>query len=231
MKIPLFIKKWFGYNRKERRATIILLALIAIIILLRAFLPESNIEPEDITPGLMTLINSEKKSDPLISNVSFDPGISKNIRNNKAGQNSENKNMVAKVRKSPVDLNTCDSAILESLPGIGPVLAIRILKYRNLLGGYASKEQLKEVYGLPPETFESIKDRVFVQPDAVRKIIVNKAEFRELSRMPYLEKYDVTAILNYRKLNGPITNLDELTSNRILSEEKARKVAPYLSFE
>ncbi len=54
------------------------------------------------------------------------------------------------VRKRPIlNLNICDSASLEALPGIGPVLSSRIIKYRNLIGGYVSVDQLKEVYGLP----------------------------------------------------------------------------------
>jgi DNA uptake protein ComE-like DNA-binding protein len=230
MKIPAYVKKWFGYNRKERSATIILLILIVLIILFRAFLPKMNMETEDLTPQMMALISSadrEKNPIPAFKNPLSIPG------NKRSGayQQVENKNNKSYKRQPQVDLNKCDSTALESLPGIGPVLAVRILKYRNLLGGYASKEQLKEVYGLPPETFELIRDRVFAIADSVRKIEINKAGFKELSGMPYLENYDVSAILRYRKLQGKIQKMEELTGNRILTEDKALKLAPYFCFE
>src|SRR5690606_40943919 len=47
-----------------------------------------------------------------------------------------------------LDINRCTAGELVALPGIGPVLAERIIKYRNLLGGFVDKWQLVEVYGL-----------------------------------------------------------------------------------
>ena len=52
-----------------------------------------------------------------------------------------------------VELNSADSLELLGLKGIGPVFASRILKYRNLLGGFYSVSQLLEVYGFPEETY------------------------------------------------------------------------------
>lgn len=232
MKIPDSVRRWFGYNRKERRATIILLVLTAIIIAFRAILPERNIETEDITPEVMALISSHEKPVLGLTRESYATGKkSSNYQDPETDQKTGSVKRKIYKAQTPVDLNSCDSALLESLPGIGPVLAVRILKYRNLLGGFASKEQLKEVYGLPPETFEIIKDKVIAGSGAIRKIAVNTAEYRELSRMPYLENYDVAAILKYRKLKGKVTKMEELTGNNILTEEKALKVAPYLSFE
>ena len=57
---------------------------------------------------------------------------------------------------------------------------------------------LKEVYGLPEETFEIIKGRVFADTALIKKINVNSAGYKELARIPYLEKYEVTSILKYQ---------------------------------
>ena len=97
-------------------------------------------------------------------------------------------------QKSSIDINGCDSAALVALPGIGPVLSARIIKYRKLLGGFASVEQLKEVYGLPEETYEMIKGRLYADSSGIRKININSSGYKELSRIPYIEKYEVTAI-------------------------------------
>jgi DNA uptake protein ComE-like DNA-binding protein len=130
-----------------------------------------------------------------------------------------------------IDLNKCDSANLEALPGIGPVLSSRIIKYRNLLGGFASVDQLREVYGLPPETFEMLKTRFMADSSAVKKVSVNKADYKELARLLYLKSYEVNAILKYRELQGRISGISALVQNKILTNEKAEKVSAYLNFD
>ncbi len=131
----------------------------------------------------------------------------------------------------PIELNSCDSASLVRLPGIGPVLAARIIRYRRLLGSYASVEQLREVYGLPPETYDLIKDRIRIDKLNVKRININTADYKQLDSIPYLEKYEITSILKYRELQGKIHSADDLISNKLLSDEKAGKVKPYLIFE
>ena len=132
---------------------------------------------------------------------------------------------------SGFDINMSDSATLVKLPGIGPVLSARIIKYRRLLGGFASIAQLKEVYGLPEETYELIKGRVFADSMMITRIGMNSAGYKELSRFPYFEKYEVTAILKYREIKGRITGIGDLTNNKIITAEKASKVRPYLNFD
>ena len=61
-----------------------------------------------------------------------------------------------------VDINTADQAELESLPGIGPVLAQRIIKYRTKYGLFNSIEDINVIYGLLPETYELIKNLITV---------------------------------------------------------------------
>jgi DNA uptake protein ComE-like DNA-binding protein len=136
-----------------------------------------------------------------------------------------------KQQKPLIDINSCDSASLVTLPGIGPVLSARIIKYRHLLGGFVSVNQLTEVYGLPVETFDLIKGKVYTDSSTVLRISINSAGYKELSRLPYFEKYEVTAILKYRELKGNIAGMADLIENKLITEEKAGKVRPYLNFE
>lgn len=133
-------------------------------------------------------------------------------------------------QKPPIDINSCDSSSLITLPGIGPVLSVRIIKYRNLLGGYAKIEQLQEVYGLPEETYELIRSRIFIDTLALSKISVNMAGYGDLIRLPYFERYEVTAILKYRELGGRIESINDLIDNKLITEEKAAMIRPYLIF-
>ena len=111
---------------------------------------------------------------------------------------------VFRQKKALLEIDSCDSASLESLPGIGPILSSRIIKYRILIGGFVSVEQLREVYGLKEETFNLISSRLFADSLMVRKIKINKADFKGLIRHPYFHRNEVSDILNYRELQGRI---------------------------
>lgn len=60
----------------------------------------------------------------------------------------------------PLDINEASSEELERIRGIGPVLAGRIVTYRQKQGGFDSVEELKKVKGIGPVTFKEIKPYV-----------------------------------------------------------------------
>jgi len=223
------IKNWFGFNRRERRATFVLLFIIVVILAVRYLFPCSLISIEDISgsipPEERSAVFSGKDSSDNVKPVPYVPY--KGTKSKKPYNTS--KSVPQKILR--VDLNTADSMTFVRLPGIGPVLSARIIKYRRLLGGFARVEQLKEVYGLPAETYEMIKGRVYADSLQISRININSATYKEIIRLPYLEKYEVTAILKYRELKGRINGIDDLTEIKLLTAEKARKVNPYLIYD
>jgi len=208
-----FFRNWFGYSRRERRSTFILLNLIVIITGIRYLFPFHEVSLREIPLDLLeTRVDTELQKTDIQA-----------VREQK-------QTIPPAVRKRVLDLNDCDSASLEALPGIGPVLSVRIIKYRNLLGGYASIDQLKEVYGLTEETFDMIYLRVFADSLAVRKIRINEADFKVLIRHPYFQRAEVSAILKYRELKGVIPDIGVMLENKLISRETARKIGVYLDF-
>lgn len=61
-----------------------------------------------------------------------------------------------------VPLNTADQVALESLPGVGPVLAARIIEWREANGGFTTVEELHEVSGIGEKLFAQISPKVTV---------------------------------------------------------------------
>ena len=61
-----------------------------------------------------------------------------------------------------IDINRADPWLLETLPGIGEVLAQRIVDYRGENGLFKRIEDLLKVSGIGPATFEKIKDYITV---------------------------------------------------------------------
>ena len=61
-----------------------------------------------------------------------------------------------------IDLNTADQAQLEILPGIGPGLAAQIIAYRESIGKFTSKEQVKDVDGIGDKRYEQIEQFITV---------------------------------------------------------------------
>ena len=63
-----------------------------------------------------------------------------------------------------IDINTASSAELESLPGIGPTTAQKIIEYREQNGAFVSTEDIINVSVIGPGLYERIKDLITVGP-------------------------------------------------------------------
>ena len=128
-----------------------------------------------------------------------------------------------------VDINTADTLDLQQLKGIGPAFSGRIIKYRELLGGYCDKNQLLEVYGMDKSRFEGIKNHILINENLVNKINVNQASIKEMIKHPYIEFYVAKSIITYRKKNGSFKNLEEIKNAKLIYEELYQKIVPYLT--
>lgn len=127
-----------------------------------------------------------------------------------------------------LELNSADSIALVALPGIGPVFAKRIIKYRSMLRGYVLEEQLMEVYGFTEETYEKTHSYFSINTSLVKKINPNTDDFKTITRHPYLG-YEVAKLICNRRRNETIT--PQIMEELLNDPSRYSKVLPYLSFE
>ena len=140
----------------------------------------------------------------------------------------DNKTSAKIVKK---DLNTATAEDLLPIRGIGEKLSERILKYRERLGGFSSKKQLDEVYGLSEEVITEVwKYFDLLTPAQITKIDLNLASKKELSKVPYLNYKEVEALLIFRSEQGNISSLKDLQAIGF-SQEKIAQLSWYLKVE
>ena len=138
-----------------------------------------------------------------------------------------------KYAKSPrvypkIDINTADTAALKKLYGIGEILAERIVKRREELGGFISKDQLHEIYGLKEETLITLDTQLLLVPLEIRKLNINSATKEELKAHPYLYWKQAKVIVNYRKQHGKYRQIDDLKKTLLINDSIFDKLKPYI---
>lgn len=128
------------------------------------------------------------------------------------------------------DLNSATAEDLKSIRGIGDKLALRIIKFRNRLGGFIVDDQLYDVYGLEPEVVKRTFERfnVLSQPQ-IEKINVNSASAEEISQLIYIRYNVATKIVEYREVNGSFSSFDELTKIPDFPIDKIHRIKLYLT--
>jgi DNA uptake protein ComE-like DNA-binding protein len=132
--------------------------------------------------------------------------------------------------RARLDINTADSADWESLPGIGPTLARRIVRYRDALGGFHAVEQVAETFGLPDSVFQLVQGRLSAGPGhAVEPIRLNTADVAELSAHPYISRKLAGLITAYRTRHGPFSTPEDLMAIPLVNDSLLNRLRPYLS--
>ena len=131
-------------------------------------------------------------------------------------------------KKMVVSINTCSADSLEMLKGIGPVFAKRIVAFRSKLGGFYSLSQLSEVYGLTIETIELILPNLNLDTTQIKRIKLNSANVKALSKHPYISYKEAKAIVNYREQHGGFLQLATLRTLHIFKNKSINRLLPYL---
>lgn len=130
-----------------------------------------------------------------------------------------------------IDINTADAADFEQFRGIGPSYAKRVLRYRELLGGFTSTDQVGEVYRLPDSTFQHMRPYLECAVHPLVAINVNTASLETLKNHPYLSWRQARAIIHYRETQGPWKSVELVQILPELDDNKGtfERIRPYLT--
>lgn len=236
--------KWkdlFYFSKGERQALILLLFLITIAFIL--LIITDNISNENKISSAIskdTIIGTNilpaQEIKPMQSN-SQKPNNApkKRPQNTKNDKSSYTNPQYTKTEKYPsgtiIELNSADTLILKKVPGIGSTFARRIIKYRQLLGGFYSPEQLSEVYGIDDERYTALLPWFISDTALIHKLPINSLCEDSLRRHPYISYQQAKIIVRLRKQKGRLSGWENLHLLEEFSEKDQQKLMYYLSFE
>jgi DNA uptake protein ComE-like DNA-binding protein len=128
-----------------------------------------------------------------------------------------------------LDINLATKEDLIKIYGIGPALSDRILKQKELFGGFVSMKQMNDIWGLSPEVIESLNQnfKVVALPK-IKKIDINNASIKELQLFPYFKYALAKAIVTYRSMNGDFKIFEDLIKINGFPSEKLDIIRLYL---
>lgn len=238
-------KDFFYFSRGDRRAILILSALLLIGVFClwhSSQLPmqEGNFVVAD-TATVQALEDSlqvayERKK--TYSDVRYiDKGKRVGINSPRAIMNAGKGNVKVapswrgeRVRKfqsdTLLDLNSVDTLLLKRVPGIGSWRARRIVQFRDYLGGYSRVGQLLEIDGMP----DSVLRWFVIHTPVYKRLNLNLATVDEMAAHPYLTYRQARVILRHKKKHGPLRSLNQLSLYKEFSKDTLEWLEPYVIF-
>jgi len=130
-----------------------------------------------------------------------------------------------------LNINTAGVEEWKQLDGIGDGYALRIIKYREKLGGFYSIHQVAETYGFPDSVFQKIKSRLICNGGLQRYLDLNHAEVEELKLHPYIHVALAKSIVMYRTQHGPFQSVTDIQKIVMVDNALFQKISPYLKIK
>lgn len=232
------IREFFYLQKSDRKVIIVLLCVIAIALGVIFLTGGENDESNALTPADTLKKDSFRRPYYHRDTVYVRTKVIYRDRPDYSGKRTSPRSASEPrdsfVPRHPVKikegehviLNTADTTALQTVPGIGPYFARKIVEYGQRLGGYVSVDQLDEIEDFPLDA----KRYLTIRNAQPRKLNVNKLSLNELKRHPYINYYRAKAITDYRRLHGPIHSLDDLRLSKDFPPDIIARLAPYVEF-
>ncbi len=147
-------------------------------------------------------------------------------------QQQKNANGFHKSKIVQLDINEATSEDLQKVSGIGNVLATRILKTKDQLGGFVSMQQIGWIYGISSDVFEKIQQYFVIKqkPSSLLKLAINSATLKELIAFPYFDYTLAKEIIIYRTMHGNDIGIKDLYHINGFPQDKVAVIGLYLQY-
>lgn len=142
----------------------------------------------------------------------------------------ESKDQRMAVALPDLDINQADTALWQTLNGIGPARARSICRFRDALGGFTSIDQVAETKNLPDSVFQKIRSRLILETPII-KLKINFADEVRLAAHPYISRKQASLLVRYRTQNGHYSDVASVRkSMAFMDEVELMKLAPYFDY-
>lgn len=242
-------KNWFYFSLEERRVVWLFLFIIAVTMSVR-YVGKRELRLQSQIDSLNSIISSHQAVTPTPNNQSTTP-IRSDIKPKRETDQTKKRSTITPsppiastqsnsrtfkpsnkfVTPTRLCLNSTDSLELQRVPGIGPVYAQAIIRYRERLGGYLDIGQLNEITVIRPQSLQQIKEWLTIESLTLSTLNINRATFKELVRHPYIGYERAKLISNYIRKSGDLSSLSLLSSYNEFDSLSIGKIAPYVRFK
>ncbi len=217
-------------NRTQKITSILILCIIVILLFIQFSInyfiptPSVTLNHTESLQQIDSLYSLQKSKETLIYDTLT-------VLPNNDTLKSENFNVSApktihEIHQTPkMSLNNFTEQTY--IKGVPNFIIQNIIKYQKLLGGYHSFSQLNEVYGINDTVFSILQKNTFIDTSLIHKLNINKAEFKEINKHPYID-YETTRLIFKARKQKKITQYD---LKILLDDDLYLKIAPYLVFD
>lgn len=206
------IKEHFSLSKGERYG---LFFVIACTLCYAVYIKYSHISYQPETVELKLLqdsVESYYASQPKPTYTSYpkeykkkEPYISKGTHKKQKPETPKTKEVIC------IELNGASKEELKRIVGVGDFFAKSIIEEREKLGGYSSKEQLKNIYGMTAEKLKTILPQISINKTLIQApILINSTDTTQLATIYDISEGCAKRIINYRNRLGGFYCLSQL---------------------
>lgn len=211
------LRNWV-FHHAQYRASIALWIILLMVIAIRHHIIKSHKPlPSPMSHSLIQLIDS-------LENINKESIPCDSLDSSKDSLSSDWHKSTNKLGYDLIPVNNIDT--LYQHPLLRPDMIKRMVKYRSLLGGFYSSNQVQEVYGISPSWFKKVKPYLRVDTLGIKKLSLNTGTFQEINKHPYISYEETQLICRARKNK----ELKEQDLKILLDSELYCKIAPYICY-